>query len=355
MPAGSARGSPSVCSRVGSPAAIARRTRSSTWTRLGCGASARSSSCRRSTPSSRRSSVSASRPVVSAVANAVAGPLGIAVGEPPRRAGLDRHRRDGVRHDVVQLAGDPRALPERGGLRLGGTLALELRGLLHERVVERLAVAHQLPEDERAADRDDPREHEGLHLVGVRVGGDGRGRERQAGDAREPQAPALEAHPGGERHEQDREERADHALADVRAGERRVEEAAPRERRGDERRPAAQRHGGPGDQGEPEAEQLPRALELPGHEHLAEDLERQQAPMSASSRYGGSARRRDQDERATAAMREALCRAPAGPSSSAQTIAASSQRRRPVHTAVMPRIGTPADDTGRPWRDRPVP
>ncbi len=176
MPAGSARGSPSVCRPVGSPAAAARRTRPSTWTRLGCGASARSSSWRRSTPSSRRSSVSASRPVDSAVANAVrarsgsrsasrrAAPAWIVIAE--MACATTSCSSPAIRVRSSSAAASASAL----------ALAVELLRLLHERLVERLAVAHQLPEDERAADGDQAREDEGLHLVGVRVDRDGRTR-----------------------------------------------------------------------------------------------------------------------------------------------------------------------------------
>ena len=78
---------------------------------VGCGASARPSSSRRSTPSSRRISASASRPVSSIGRSAWPALGGVARGERPRhRLGLHDHRADAVGHQRLELRRDPRAL-----------------------------------------------------------------------------------------------------------------------------------------------------------------------------------------------------------------------------------------------------
>ena len=112
----------------------------------------RSASSRRSTPSRRRSSSSASRPAVSIAANAVARELRAGQREPARAGGLHGHRAQRVGDDVVQLAGDPRALVDDGAAGGVRAVALEQRGLLAQRAVERGAAAQQAA-DERPARR----------------------------------------------------------------------------------------------------------------------------------------------------------------------------------------------------------
>ena len=279
--------------------------------------------------------MSASRPVDSAVRERGARLLGILHCEPAGGARLDRHRRDRVRDDVVQLARDPGALLQGGGLGLGGAVAVELRGLLHERLVELLAVAHELPEHERAADRDQAREDVGLHLVGVQVDRDRPRGEREADGADGPHAAPFELHARREGHEQDREERAAHVLRQVGPDVVREHEARPAEGCGDERRAAPQGDRDAVDHGEGDAEEDARAAQLGREQHLGEHL---QPEHEAEQRVEPPRRERAQAvEDAAAGHATALCRARAGASSSGLTIAGSSARRTRVHTAVIAR------------------
>ena len=83
----------------------------------------------------------------------VAGADGVALGEPARPGGLHDHRAQRVGDDVVQLAGDPRALllGSRGGPL--GALVLEPLGLLAQRLVELRAVAQHAADQHRAEDQ----------------------------------------------------------------------------------------------------------------------------------------------------------------------------------------------------------
>ena len=60
----------------------------------------------------------------------------VALGEPPRARRLHDHRAQRVRDDVVQLAGDPRALLARRRRGAARAVALEPARLLAQRAVE---------------------------------------------------------------------------------------------------------------------------------------------------------------------------------------------------------------------------
>ena len=139
---------------TGRPAAVVRRTSERTWRSDGCGASVSSASSRRRTPSRRRSSSSASRPGALDRAERRARELRPRQGEPARARRLHGHRAQRVGDDVVQLAGDPRPLVQDGAA--GGVLAVALqqRGLLAQRAVERRAGAQQAADHDRRDERD---------------------------------------------------------------------------------------------------------------------------------------------------------------------------------------------------------
>ena len=119
--------------------------------RLGCGASASSSSERRSMPSSRRISAIAPRPVCSIVSSTSA----VCGRSPPsaRRSApaCTTMMREAVGDDVVELARDPRALLGDREPRLLLALVLELDRARGERLGQLVAAAH---DRRRAPDRE---------------------------------------------------------------------------------------------------------------------------------------------------------------------------------------------------------
>ncbi len=170
----------------------------------------RSSSSLRSTPSSRRSSSSASRPVVSIAANASRASSGRFEREPACAGGLDGHGAQRVGDDVVQLAGDPRALVDHGAVRGVRAVPFEPARLLAQRPVQRGARAQQPADEHRRPDGhhggEDPARDRRVVVVGRRGHDAQRRRERDADHelpAGRAQAEPVRGHErGGEREEQ---------------------------------------------------------------------------------------------------------------------------------------------------------
>ena len=189
MARGSGTGSPSTCSWTGRPARPTSSSSESRPSSPGWGASSTPSPSSRIAPSSRRISVSAVRPACSTARERVA-VLAERVGQPvPHGADLEHHHADGVGDDVVQLAGDARALLGDGDAGGGGALPLGLgrprlrrfgllRSLAHRKSGEPAETEQQRDEyqlagrvgglvvdhDRRAAD-DDPQAQPCMHRV----------------------------------------------------------------------------------------------------------------------------------------------------------------------------------------------
>ena len=94
------------------------------------------------------------------------GALRVALRHPPRGARLHGHRAERVRDHVVEVAGDPRALLERGGVGGRVALALGALGALVERAVEARTRAQHLPEQDRGDDDQADRAQVGGEPVG---------------------------------------------------------------------------------------------------------------------------------------------------------------------------------------------
>ena len=159
-----------------------------------------------------------------------------------------------------------------------------------------------------------------------------------------PAAPAAHsrrpssARAGREGHEQDREERGDHVVGELRADEVAVEEAAPGERRRHERRRrCGARPRCAAISARPAPSSSSRAVQLAGHEHLGEHLEAEREPEQRVEPVRRERPQAVEEERSARHAVRIVSRPARGASSSGLTIEASSARRTPVHSRVIAR------------------
>ena len=222
-----------------------RRTSEPTWARLGCGASAMSSSSRRSTPSRRRSSVSASRPVSSTVANAAWAWSGL----------RSASRRAAAACTVIALSAWATTSCSSPAIRVRSSsaalsaapwrLSASCCAFSRSAALSRDAVAHDLGEQHRRRDAERDRVHERGDVVRVGVGGRRERVERDADERAEGQVAALGVGADGVGREQHPEERQRDVLVPLPAADLEDDHEAA-EHEGERGHRDAPPHGQPG-------------------------------------------------------------------------------------------------------------
>ena len=333
---------------TGRPAASSRFTSEPTCRSDGCGASASSSSSRRSTPSRRRISVSASRPLVSTAWKASAARWGSRSAS--RRApeacttiALSACATTSCSSPAIRARSSSAAAAARCG-----AFVPEPLGLLAQRLVEVRPVSdHTADEDRRHHQRADAD-----HVVADRVAALlERGEERHQDDGAGGDGPhraALEMAADAVHEEECDEERADQVLRVLVAQCRiRAEQRHPDDR-GDDREPAPDRHAG-GQARDQESDDAAARRALGQQE---EDLEQPFDEQHGGQQQIGPVRAHgaQPSEHGRATVASARAR-----SSSCMTIAGSSSRMTPGPPSGSGRIVTAADDRRRGGGESPRP